>query len=277
MITSRTRPLALLGDPVRQSLSPVLQNAACRAAGVDGAYVALRCGADELPGLIVGIARAGGAGNVTLPHKERAARIVERPSDAVRRTGACNTFWGEGGVIHGDNTDVEGFRRALEVSLPGPYVGMRVLLAGAGGAARAVLAALMDMGVREVAVVNRTLERATAMARRIGGDRVRVLASVADLARADYDLVVNSTSLGLRSDDPPPVDLDSLGSAGAVMDIVYARGGTRLIRTAEARGLPASDGRAMLLYQGAVAFERWWGMPAPVEAMQAALEEALSA
>ncbi len=275
MITSRTRPLVLLGDPVHQSLSPIIQNAACRAAKVDGAYLALRCTAEELPGLLVGIARAGGAGNVTLPHKELAAGIVDRPSEAVRRTGACNTFWGRDGVIHGDNTDVEGFRRALEASLSGPYTPMQVLLVGAGGGARAVLAALLDMEIGGVSVLNRTPERATAMARRIGDHRVRVVESPRELDGAAYDLVVNGTSLGLRVDDPAPVDLGTLGSVGAVMDIVYGRETTLLTRGARERGIPASDGRAMLLHQGAVAFERWWDAPAPVDAMSAALEEAL--
>ena len=98
-LTSATRMLALLGDPVSHALSPVIQNAAFREAGVDGVYVALRCRSDDLSGLLQAIARAGGGGNVTLPHKERAAAVVDRSAEAVTRTGACNTFWEEDGEI----------------------------------------------------------------------------------------------------------------------------------------------------------------------------------
>jgi len=128
---------------VEHSLSPAIQNAAFREAGVDGVYVALRTSAEDLPALVRALSRAGGGGNVTLPHKERAATVVDVPSDAVRRTGACNTFWGDDdGRIHGDNTDVEGFRRALRSFLGRSPEGFRVLLLGAGGAARAILEAL---------------------------------------------------------------------------------------------------------------------------------------
>src|SRR5690606_25709966 len=132
-----------LGNPVAHSLSPRFQNAAFAAAGVDGVYIALRCEAEAVPGLMTGIARAGGAGNVTVPHKALAARLVDRATDAVRRTSACNTFWLEDGRIHGDNTDVAGVRSAME-RLTGSVAGARVLLLGAGGAARAAVCALLD-------------------------------------------------------------------------------------------------------------------------------------
>ena len=176
-INSKTRVLTLLGDPVSHSLSPIIQNAACAAAGVDGVYVAMRCDRERLPALMESIAEGGGGGNVTLPHKERAAAVVKLPSEAVRRTGACNTFWSEGGKIRGDNTDVEGFRRALERFLGRPPRDHRVLVLGAGGAARAVLLALLDEGVKDVTLHNRTVERARAVSRRIGGERVRVVVS----------------------------------------------------------------------------------------------------
>ena len=266
-----TRLLALLGDPVGHSLSPVMQNAACRAAGVDGVYVALRCTTPDLPGLLVGITRAGGAGNVTLPHKGDAAGLLDHATDAVRRTGACNTFWLEEGRIHGDNTDVEGFRRALERAVQEPHVGMRVLLVGAGGAARAVLVALLDQGVREVTVWNRSEERARSMVRRIGDERVRVTEGREGRPQGPFDLVVNATSVGLHPEDPAPVDLERIGRVGAVMDIVYGARPTRLLNDAERLGIPGSDGMEMLLHQGAAAFERWWRRPAPLEEMRRAL------
>ena len=271
-VSSSTRVIALLGDPVSHSLSPIIQNAACAAAGVDGVYVALRCDRDRLPALMEAIAHGGGCGNITLPHKERAAAVVKLPSEAVRRTGACNTFWGEGGQLHGDNTDVQGFRRALERFVGRPPSDHRVLVLGAGGAARAVLLALLDEGVREITLHNRTVERARAVSRRIGGERVRVASPVEELNGGQFDLVVNATRLGLEPGDSLPLELSRLGRVGAVMDLVYGDAETSFVRAARAFGVPAADGGEMLVQQGAVAFERWWGCEAPVDAMRAALE-----
>lgn len=272
MITSATRVLALLGDPISHSLSPIIQNAAFAASGVDGVYVAVRCDRDRLPALMEAIGQSGGGGNVTLPHKERAAAVVKNPSEAVRRTGACNTFWGEKGEIRGDNTDVEGFRRALERFLGRSPRDHRVLVLGAGGAARAVLLALLDEGVKDVTLFNRTVERARAVGRRIGGEKVRVVSPVEELNGGQFDLVVNSTRLGLDPSDPVPLDLSRLERAGAVLDLVYGDRPTRFVQEARAYGVPAADGGEMLVQQGAVSFERWWGKEAPVEAMRAALE-----
>ncbi|MDT8341821.1 MAG: shikimate dehydrogenase [Longimicrobiales bacterium] len=270
-ISARTRVFALLGDPVAHSLSPRIQNAAARAAGVDGVYVALRTGAQELPGFLRGLSLAGGGGNITLPLKERTPSVLDVPLEAVRRTGACNTFWLRDGQVVGDNTDVDGFRRAARTFLGDGPEGRRVLLLGAGGAARAVLVALLDDGVREVCVVNRSTERARNMARRIGGARVRVLETPRDWQDEDFDLVVNATSLGLDADDPAPLELERLGRAGGVLDLVYGVGGTALQRAAERLGIPCADGGEMLVQQAAAAFERWWDHPAPVTVMRAAL------
>jgi shikimate dehydrogenase len=174
-ISAETRVFALVGDPVAHSLSPIIQNAAMRDLGLDGVYGALRSNQEDMAGFVRGLARAGGGGNVTLPHKEKAATVVDISSTAVRRTGACNTFWMKDGAIHGDNTDVEGFSRALLDFLGMGPEGYRVLVLGAGGAARACLVALMDGDVEEIHLLNRTRDRARAVARRIGGEKVRVL------------------------------------------------------------------------------------------------------
>lgn len=272
-ITASTRVLTLLGDPVRHSASPVIQNAAFAEAGVDGVYVAVQCAEDDLVGFMRGLAKAGGGGNVTLPYKEKAASIVDVPSDAVRRTGACNTFWGDDeDRVYGDNTDAEGFRRALRQFLDGSATGVRALLLGAGGAARAALVGLLDEGADEVLIFNRTVERARAVARRIGGQKARVVPLVSELEDEPFDLVVNATRLGLDPDDPPPVDLALFGRLGAAMDLVYGPEQTPFVRAAEAIGIRATDGREMLVQQGAAAFERWWGSEAPVDAMRSALE-----
>lgn len=270
-ITAKTRVLTLLGDPVSHSVSPEIQNAAFTQAGVDGVYVAVRCEADDLSGFMHGLARAGSGGNITLPHKEKAAALVDVPSEAVRRTGACNTFWGVDGKVHGDNTDVDGFQRALRVFLEGPAQGIRVLLLGAGGAARAALLGLLDEGASEVLLFNRTSERARAVARRIGGQRARVVPLIQVLEGERFDLVVNATRLGLDPHDPAPLDFARLGRAGAAMDLVYAREKTPFVRAAERAGIRSTDGTEMLVQQGAASFERWWGRPAPIETMRAAI------
>jgi len=274
-ITAKTRVLTLLGDPVAHSASPEIQNAAFVEAGVDGVYVAVRCAADDLSGFMHGLARAGGGGNVTLPHKEKAASVLDFPSEAVRRTGACNTFWGQNGKLHGDNTDVAGFQRAIRIFLDGPAQGARVLLLGAGGAARAALLGLLDEGAAEVLLYNRTAERARAVARRIGGQRARVVPLAQDLAGENFDLVVNATRLGLDPNDPSPFDLSILGRAGAALDLVYGRHQTSFCRAAERKGVRTADGMEMLVQQGAVAFEHWWDGPAPTDVMRAAIRRSL--
>lgn len=273
-VTAGTRLLALLGDPVSHSLSPTFQNAAFRALGLDAVFVALRCGADELPGLLRGIARAGGGGNVTVPHKALAARTVERPSDAVVRTGACNAYWLEDGAVHGDNTDVAGAAAAVAAVLGRAPAGARVLLLGAGGAASAVVCALADAGVERIIITNRTPDRAHALADRFRapGVRIDVMDAADALAGERFDLAVNSTSLGLKPGDPLPLDPDAARvEVGAALDLVYARGETRWVHAMRARGLPAADGKEMLIRQGAAAFRRWWGMEPPLEVMRAAL------
>jgi len=274
IVTAKTRVLTLLGDPVGHSASPEIQNAAFEAAGVDGIYVAVRCGENDLMGFMRGLARAGGGGNVTLPHKEKAASILDVRSEAVRRTGACNAFWGdEDGKVHGDNTDVDGFRRAVNLFLEGSPKGIRALLLGAGGAARAALLGLLDEGADEVLLYNRTQERARAVARRIGGQKARVVPVKHELEGEDFDLVVNATRLGLDPGDPAPIDFGMLHRAGAAMDLVYGEEPTPFVRAAEAAGIRATDGFEMLVQQGAASFERWWDKPAPLDAMRAAIRD----
>ncbi len=272
-ITSSTRALTLLGDPVAHSLSPIIQNAAFREAGVDGVYLAVRCAPEDLFGFMKGLARAGGGGNITLPHKEKAASVIDVPADAVRRTGACNTFWGgPDGRLHGDNTDVDALRRAVRGFVGSPK-GMRVLLLGAGGAARAALMGLLEEDVDEVVIHNRSAERARAVARRIGGAKARVAWVMEELRGRDFDLVINATRVGMEPGDASPFDFDLLSRAGAAMDLVYGTEATPFVRAAEAFGVRATDGSEMLVHQGAASFERWWGMPAPLDTMRHALME----
>jgi shikimate dehydrogenase len=271
--SATTRILALLGDPVAHSLSPSFQNAALRHCGIDAVYVALRCDADAVAPLIRALCLAGGAGNVTIPHKRTAAACVQRPTAALRRTGACNTFWAEDGIVCGDNTDVAGFHQAARLLLP-ELRGARVLVVGAGGAAAAALCALLDARVDRVCLLNRSQQRATLLARQFDADAavVHVMPPAPELRQQDFDLVVNATAAGISDGDPLPLDLEALGRVGAALDLVYrADGTTPWIRHARQLGVAAADGREMLLEQGSAAFQRWFGIPAPGDVMRAAL------
>ena len=267
--TARTRLFALLGNPVEQSLSPVFQNAGLETAGQDAVYVALRCSPDTLPFLLRGIAEAGGGGNVTVPYKEMALTAVDRLGDAARRTGACNVFGFSDGEVWGDNTDVPGFRGALQALL-GPSAratGMRVLVAGAGGAARAVVCALLDDGAGQITLVNRSAERARRLAAQF--HYPATLSTGERIPDGAYDLAVNATSLGLRAADrlPLPPHL----RAGAALDVVYRPDETPWVRHMREAGVPAADGREMLLHQGAAAFRLWFREEPPLAAMRSAL------
>ncbi|MEX0856236.1 MAG: shikimate dehydrogenase [Gemmatimonadota bacterium] len=273
MIGASTRVLVLLGDPTEHSLSPRIQNAGLRSLGLDAVYVALRCDAHDAPGLIRGIARAGGAGNVTLPHKEIAAATVDHPSELVRLTGACNTFWGEADGIHGENTDVAGFRAAVEALLGRSAAGLRVLVVGAGGAARGALAGLLADGVGEAILWNRTGARARALAEALGGGPIRVVEALSDVEGSSVDLLVNATSLGLDDADPLPIEPATMRGGAALLDLVYRPRETRLVREARGLGIRAADGGEMLVCQGAEAFRRWWRREPPIAAMRQALEE----
>ena len=262
----RVRVFAILGDPVLHSLSPHMHNAAFRALGLAAVYVPIRCSARDLPGLLGGLARSVGGGNVTVPHKELAARLVQDASETAREVGACNTFWRHADRVRGDNTDVEGVLAALaELGVDGGSW----LVAGTGGGARAVVAAARRAGA-SVAIRSRDPARGAEFAR-WAAER-----GVAAAEPAECGVLVNATPLGLRSSDEPPIPDDAAPGARAALDLVYARGGTRWVQACLARGLRASDGRTMLVAQGAGAFRRWFPeVPPPLEIMRAAVHGAL--
>jgi shikimate dehydrogenase len=275
--TAAARLFALLGDPVSHSLSPIFQNAAIRHLGLDAVYIPFRCLPIDAPTVLRGLARAGGGGNVTVPHKQLAARTVERPSERVVRTGACNTFWYADDHVHGDNTDVVGVDEAVRALLGRSPSGASVLLLGAGGAASAAVCALADAGAQRIVIVNRTPERASELAERFRTPAVRIdtAASADDLRGERFDLAINSTSLGLKAGDPFPLDPHaSTLQIGAALDLVYSPGETHWVHEMRVRGVPAADGKEMLIQQGAAAFRHWFGVDAPVDVMRQALREA---
>ena len=210
------------------------------------------------------------AGNVTIPHKVAVHDRCDTLTDLASRVGAVNTFWFEAGRLHGDNTDVSGFDTAARALLGGEApAGAKVVLLGAGGAAAAVLAAIEDWKpAQPSSIVARNATRADALARRFP-DVARIETTV-KRALAGATLIVNATPVGQREGEQP-VDVAMIAKSTAVMDLVYMRGGTAWVRAARAKGNRASDGLTMLLEQGALSFQRWFGIEPDREAMRQSL------
>lgn len=265
---SRPRRLVLLGHPVAHSLSPLFQGAALRAAGIDVRYEPLDVAPHELEKVLADLVAAGAAGNVTIPHKRAVWAACARRTAVAARAGAVNTFWVHEGTLHGDNTDVAGFDRAAR-ALGVATTGARVVLLGAGGAAAAVCVATESWDGARVCIVARRPEQAHHLAAVFSHVEVTETAD----ALADCSLLVNATPVGMR-DDVMPCDPSRIPPDAAVMDLVYRRGETAWVRAARATGHVAADGREMLLQQGALAFERWFGMPPDIDIMRAALDGA---
>jgi shikimate dehydrogenase len=258
--------LGVVGWPVAHSLSPAIQNAALGAIGLsDWRYQLL----PVPPILVVETVRAlPGAGfrgiNVTIPHKHAALALATDPTPRALAIGASNTLTFEtGGAITADNTDAP----ALVRSLPFAPAGRTALVLGAGGTARAAVWALLDAGAAQVRVWNRTQERARALCAELGGSPV-------DRARP-ADLLVNCTSVGLIDPEATfkqlPVVADELHDYGCVVDFGYTDPATPLVQAARARGTPVVDGLTLLVEQGALSFERFIGVPAPIDVMRSAV------
>ncbi len=266
-MTSRPGRLVLLGHPVSHTLSPIFQNAALRSAGIALTYEALDVPPERLDATLEILREVNAAGNATIPHKAALAARCVRRTALAERTGAVNTFWFEHGALVGDNTDVGGFARAAESLLGAAPDGLTVGLLGAGGAAAAVLAAVERWPGARALVWNRSPERADALCARFSSVAQRI--DVAGIARS-AELVVNATAIG-RRDDAFPIDPTLLRTDAAVLDLVYRRGETPWVRAARAAGRRAADGLPMLVEQGALAFERWFGVTPDRAAMMRAL------
>ena len=265
--------LVLIGYPVSQSLSPMMQNAALEAAGSPLRYETLEVAPDDLAATMAALRNEKSAGNVTVPHKRRALDLMSKCTPSAMRAGAINTFWtDDDGALAGDNTDVTGFAAALSELVPDIPADVRVAVLGAGGAAGAVVTAIDAWPGATVTVHARDLSRAVAM--RMRHSVVVRACTMRDPCLEEADIVVNATPLGTLDTDPLPVELDRLSSSAVVFDLVYARGETAWVREARARGHIAADGLSMLLHQGAAAFERWLGIEPDRDLMWAALRKA---
>jgi shikimate dehydrogenase len=259
--------LVLLGHPVGHSLSPKFQNAALRRAALPLTYEALDIEPAALDSTLAALTAVHAAGNVTIPHKEQVAARCDRLTPLASRVGAVNTFWVENGALVGDNTDVGGFREALALLASDIDRARPVAMLGAGGAAAAALVALEDDGFSDVRVFARTGARAAALTRRFGV--ARHVERETDAVRGAA-LVVNATPIGLDG-RTVPIDVRLLEPDSAVLDLVFGPNETPFVHAARAHGLRAADGLAMLLAQGALAFERWFGVAPDRDAMRQAV------
>ena len=267
--------LVLLGHPVAHSLSPTFQNAALDAAGVHLRYEAFDVAPHELRGVLEELRRVSGAGNVTVPHKRAVAEACDVLTETARAVGAVNTFWcARDGTLVGDNTDVAGAAAALRAVTGAGRASTqpRVALLGAGGAAAAVVEAVVRVWPdAHIAVWSRRPADAAAFAARSSGNTAHAFTT--DEALGAADLVVNATPLGLGSGDAFPCAVERLPRHAAVLDLVYGSRETAWVRAARAAGHDARDGLLMLVEQGAAAFERWFGRAPDRDRMWRAVEE----
>ena len=269
-ITGRTRLAGIMGWPVAHSRSPALHNFWLDEQGVDGAYVPLPVRPEDLARALLALPALGFRGcNLTIPHKQMALSVVDRVEPLARRIGAMNTvIVGADGSLEGRNTDVFGFRESLREGAPDwePTGGPAIVL-GAGGAARAVVAALIEMGVTELRLVNRTRGRAEQVAEELAAPRGKISIlpwEARDGALEDAGLLVNATSLGMTGEPELAIDLALLPRQAVVVDLVYVPLETDLLAAARRRGNCVVDGLGMLLHQGRPGFEAWFGTPVRV-------------
>ncbi len=282
--------LGVIGDPNKRSLSPVFQQAAIDALGLEIVYERWPTPPDGLETRVEGLRAPHVIGaNVTIPHKQAVVPMLDETDALVAKVGAVNTIINRDGRLFGSNTDVEGFLRGLREDGGMDPAGVRAVVAGAGGAARAVVVALIEAGARSVTVINRTYPRASRLVEEMSPQaREAELHALPDiylswqdsLARAD--LLVNCTPAGQASasagdaaEEESPVPFDAMHSGLLVYDLVYVPADTPLMKAASERGARVMGGLPMLIYQGAASLKLWTGREAPVDIMLKAAREAL--
>jgi shikimate dehydrogenase len=276
---------ALLGHPVKHSLSPVMHEASFRALGIDASYDCMDVAPEALGACLATCRREGYAGlNVTVPHKTAVLDWMDHLDASARLYGAVNTVRIDAAGLTGVNTDAEGFLEDLAVNYRRSPEAARVMILGCGGAGRTLAIACAHCGAAEIALANRTLAKAEQVAVEIAEHlpdapaEIRVLASEPaawSAACREADLVVQCTTTGLHADDAPLLPPEAFRRGQFLYDIVYTQRVTPTMRSALAAGADAVNGAGMLVYQGAAAFREWTGRDADTAAMRAALDAQL--
>jgi len=277
-INAATRLCAVYGSPIAHSASPAMHNAAFAALGLNWRYLAFEVDPKNLRAAIDGAKAMNFAGiNLTVPHKLLAVEMVDALDESAKIWGAVNTiqFQAQGAQSRsiGFNTDADAIVTALREDLQMELRGAKILLLGAGGAGQSAALKLASENIAGLFVVNRTEEKADAIAGEIIERFPSVKVSVG-YPKENVDLILNATSLGMKAGDPSPLDEKqfSLKQTGAVYDMVYRPAETKLLAAARAAGCKSANGLGMLLHQGATAFKIWTGKPAPLDVMRRALE-----
>lgn len=265
----------VIGYPVAHSRSPLIHRYWLQEHQIDGEYLRREVRPEEIDGFLQNFTSHGLIGcNVTLPHKEAAARHAAQVTAVVRALGVANTLWLEKGKLHADNTDVAGFLAHLDNTIPGWQERTEhAVVLGAGGAARSILYGLHARGVQRLTLVNRSRERAQQLLRELQIDAAIAGYDGVPSQLPSADILVNATSLGMTGQPPLEIDLAGLKAGAAVSDIVYAPLETALLRQAREGGHKVVDGLGMLLHQAVPGFERWFGLrPQVTPALRALIE-----
>jgi len=279
--------LGVIGHPLKKSLSPVFQQAALDHLDLGIRYEAWPTTVEGLEKRVAGLRAPTVVGaNVTIPHKETIVRFLDEVDDIVGTVGAVNTIINKEGRLSGHNTDVEGSVEALRRDASFDPAGKRVLIAGAGGAARAMVAGLLQAKVASIVVINRTFSRATKLVEDLqplaNGAEFKALPDIFiswTASASGCDLVVNCTSVGSTGtgeEGDSPVPAEAIHAGALVYDIIYRPYETTLMRTAKERGAKVLGGLPMLIYQGAASFTLWTGRDAPIDVMFEAARKALA-
>lgn len=282
-ITDKTKILGIFGYPINHSISPAMHNAAIKALGLDMIYLPFEVKPSNLKDAVNGIKGLGMLGvNITIPHKETVIKLLDDISEEARFIGAVNTIVNKGGKLIGHNTDGYGYLSSLKQELNFNPKGKNIIILGSGGAARGILAALAKTGPKSITVTNRTLARAVSLVKAFEKEfpAIKFEASGLDknILKACFqgaDILINTTSVGMKQYKALEVPLEALPKTAAVSDIVYNPLQTLLLKKAKKLGFSGHGGLGMLIHQGARSFRLWTGIDAPVDVMRKAALKAL--
>lgn len=271
-IDSNTLLFGVIGNPIRHSKSPIMMNRAFRETGINGVYAAFHVTSDRVGDFAAGVRAMGIRGvNVTIPHKLDIMSVLDEIDPSAQAIGAVNTIVNDDGRLIGYNTDGIGYVRSLKEEAERELEGKRIVVIGAGGAARGIIFALANEMPDRITIANRSVERAKALADSLHGKAEIRAISMEGLQSActEADIVINTTSVGMfPNTDETPIDASWLRPGAVASDLIYNPLKTRFLHEAERRGCRIHGGLGMFIYQGAYAFEYWTGQPAPAAAMR---------
>lgn len=279
ILRGTTKVLGIIGHPVRHSLSPLMQNAALQACGLDYIYVPFEVASENVGVAVAGLKALGVAGfNVTIPHKASIMPYLDELDESAVAAGAVNTVKNDCGRLIGYNTDGDGLVKSLADDLDFVPQSSTVVIVGAGGAARGAISALCRAGATRIFIINRTLDRAielaAVMSARYAATELSLATGIKDLQAwlPHVDLLVNTTSLGMNNESLPFLPLHAMARAAKVYDMIYSPPVTPLLRDAVGMGLKSANGLGMLAAQGELAFTIWTGKNPPTGLMRRTLD-----